>query len=213
MKASRYPATGTLGIKKGISHLRQAAASDRRADQSTSWPQGMTKDECGDSRIFRLLESSNGNDYIGKSRFECFQGQLIDGLRIGNARQSVSTGRVVDNRNPTERTSHLQTVQTIFESAFVQKPVPPLPCETALLGQKAAAVELGHGRACAEANPTQQEVMNGIFRMAGHGARLADVLTSGNTSEACARALLKAGARQVDLLCFARVVRPSLLTR
>lgn len=40
-----------------------------------------------------------------------------------------------------------------------------------------------------------------------------DVLTSGSTSEACANALLKAGARQVDLLCFARVVRPSLLTR
>jgi predicted amidophosphoribosyltransferase len=40
-----------------------------------------------------------------------------------------------------------------------------------------------------------------------------DVLTSGSTSEACAKALLKAGARQVDLLCFARVVRPSLLTR
>jgi len=40
-----------------------------------------------------------------------------------------------------------------------------------------------------------------------------DVLTSGSTSDACAKALLKAGARQVDLLCFARVVRPSLLAR
>ena len=40
-----------------------------------------------------------------------------------------------------------------------------------------------------------------------------DVLTSGSTSNACAKALLKAGARQVDLLCFARVVRPSLLAR
>ena len=34
-----------------------------------------------------------------------------------------------------------------------------------------------------------------------------DVLTSGSTSEACARALLKAGAARVELICFARVVR------
>ena len=40
-----------------------------------------------------------------------------------------------------------------------------------------------------------------------------DVLTSGSTSEACAKALLKGGARQVDLLVFARVVRPSQLAR
>jgi ComF family protein len=33
-----------------------------------------------------------------------------------------------------------------------------------------------------------------------------DVLTSGATSDACARALLRAGARQVDVLVFARVV-------
>ena len=40
-----------------------------------------------------------------------------------------------------------------------------------------------------------------------------DVLTSGSTSEACAKSLLKAGAERVDLLCFARVVRPSNLMR
>lgn len=40
-----------------------------------------------------------------------------------------------------------------------------------------------------------------------------DVLTSGSTSDACAKALLKAGAARVDLICFARVVRPSLLER
>jgi predicted amidophosphoribosyltransferase len=33
-----------------------------------------------------------------------------------------------------------------------------------------------------------------------------DVLTSGATSDACARALLRAGAANVDLLVFARVV-------
>ena len=35
-----------------------------------------------------------------------------------------------------------------------------------------------------------------------------DVLTSGATAEACARALLRAGAMQVDVLVFARVVAP-----
>jgi ComF family protein len=40
-----------------------------------------------------------------------------------------------------------------------------------------------------------------------------DVLTSGSTSDACAKALLRAGASRVDLICFARVVRPSLLGR
>lgn len=33
-----------------------------------------------------------------------------------------------------------------------------------------------------------------------------DVLTSGATSDACARALLRAGAQSVDLVTFARVV-------
>jgi len=40
-----------------------------------------------------------------------------------------------------------------------------------------------------------------------------DVLTTGSTSDACAKALLRAGAGQVELICFARVVRPSLLER
>lgn len=40
-----------------------------------------------------------------------------------------------------------------------------------------------------------------------------DVLTSGSTSDACAKALLKAGAARVELVCFARVVRSSLLGR
>ncbi len=40
-----------------------------------------------------------------------------------------------------------------------------------------------------------------------------DVLTTGSTSNACAKALLRAGAERVDLICFARVVRPSLLER
>jgi predicted amidophosphoribosyltransferase len=36
-----------------------------------------------------------------------------------------------------------------------------------------------------------------------------DVLTSGATVDACCRALLRAGAAQVDVLVFARVVLPA----
>ena len=36
-----------------------------------------------------------------------------------------------------------------------------------------------------------------------------DVLTSGATVDSCARALLRAGAKQVDVLVFARVVSPA----
>jgi len=40
-----------------------------------------------------------------------------------------------------------------------------------------------------------------------------DVLTSGSTAEACARILRRAGAGWVELLSWARVVRPSQLMR
>ena len=59
--------------------------------------------------------------------------------------------------------------------------------------------------------------MQGAFRVppegkaAIAGRRLVlidDVLTSGSTAEGCARALLRAGAANVDVLVFARVADP-----
>ena len=51
-------------------------------------------------------------------------------------------------------------------------------------------------------------------RVAGRDVILIDdVLTSGSTAEACAKALRKAGAGRVELICWARVVRPSQLMR
>src|SRR5262249_1945434 len=40
-----------------------------------------------------------------------------------------------------------------------------------------------------------------------------DVFTTGSTAEACARALKRAGAARVELVSWARVVRPSQLMR
>ena len=40
-----------------------------------------------------------------------------------------------------------------------------------------------------------------------------DVLTTGSTAEACAKALTKAGASRVELICWARVVRPTQFMR
>ena len=40
-----------------------------------------------------------------------------------------------------------------------------------------------------------------------------DVLTTGSTAEACARTLRRAGAARVELISWARVVKPSLLMR
>ena len=40
-----------------------------------------------------------------------------------------------------------------------------------------------------------------------------DVLTTGSTAEACARTLRRAGAARVELVSWARVVRPSQLMR
>ncbi|HET9356186.1 MAG TPA: ComF family protein [Sphingomicrobium sp.] len=46
-----------------------------------------------------------------------------------------------------------------------------------------------------------------------HVVLVDDVLTSGSTADECAKVLIRAGAARVDLLCFARVVRPALLAR
>ena len=73
--------------------------------------------------------------------------------------------------------------------------------------------------------PTQQQIglsrsqraanVQGAFKVSPemahkvHGRRVVlidDVLTSGATTDACARALLRARAAQVDVLVFARVV-------
>lgn len=70
-------------------------------------------------------------------------------------------------------------------------------------------------------NPNQRrKAVAGAFRAEGNGRvkgrtviMIDDVLTSGSTAEACASALRKAGARRVELICWARVVRPTQIMR
>ncbi len=66
----------------------------------------------------------------------------------------------------------------------------------------------------------RQKTVAGAFevadreRVAGRTVILIDdVLTTGSTADACARTLRKAGAARVELISWARVVRPSLLMR
>ena len=80
----------------------------------------------------------------------------------------------------------------------------------ALLRVKATRSQVGLSRA------QRSENMQGAFRAAPdaqlRGRRVLlvdDVLTSGATANAAARALLRAGAAQVDLVVFARVVSAS----
>ena len=81
--------------------------------------------------------------------------------------------------------------------------------DSALKRVKATAQQVGLSQA------QRAENVQGAFRVPSEctaevtGRRLVlvdDVLTSGATSDACARALLRAGAHSVDLLVFARVV-------
>jgi ComF family protein len=81
--------------------------------------------------------------------------------------------------------------------------------DTALKRVKATPQQVGLSQA------ERAQNVQGAFRVPTErkaevaGRRLVlvdDVLTSGATSDACARALLRAGARSVDLLVFARVV-------
>ena len=66
----------------------------------------------------------------------------------------------------------------------------------------------------------RRKTVAGAFRVADQAAvsgktviLIDDVLTTGSTAEACARTLKRAGAARVELVSWARVVRPSQLMR
>jgi ComF family protein len=84
----------------------------------------------------------------------------------------------------------------------------------ALKRLKATAQQVGLARTERAANVQGAFAVRPGARREVKGARLIlvdDVLTSGATTEACTRALLRAGAASVDVLVFARVVAPARL--
>lgn len=76
----------------------------------------------------------------------------------------------------------------------------------------AAQVGLGYRERQANVKDAFAVPENRRFELDGRSLLLVDdVLTSGSTAGACARALRKAGAARVDVLCFALVLEPARL--
>jgi len=101
--------------------------------------------------------------------------------------------------------------QSAMLAASVSAASGVLTVTTALKRVKATVQQVGLSRSERATN------FQGAFRVPEQGKAavagrrlvvLDDVLTSGATVEGCARALLRAGARQVDVLVFARVADP-----
>jgi ComF family protein len=102
--------------------------------------------------------------------------------------------------------------QSAALAGFIAQQGGPPVSVTALKRARATPQQVGLSRTARAAN------VQGAFRVDAvgkaeikrkHVLLLDDVLTSGATADACARVLLRAGARQVDVLVFARVVDPA----
>jgi ComF family protein len=95
----------------------------------------------------------------------------------------------------------------LAQAAAAEKGIPVLTA--ALKRNRATAQQVGLSRSAREVNVQGAFAVTPEGKAAIHDKRLVlvdDVLTSGATVDACARALKRAGARNVDVLVFARVV-------
>jgi ComF family protein len=98
----------------------------------------------------------------------------------------------------------------LARAAAAEKGIPVLIA--ALERRRATAQQVGLSRSARAVNVQGAFAVTPEGRTAIRDKRLVlvdDVLTSGATIDACARALLRGGARNVDVLVFARVVAPA----
>ena len=96
---------------------------------------------------------------------------------------------------------HLLTASLPVEQAMLKRVKRTAPLKGMSLAQRRQAV----GTAFAVAPGTDLHGRSIIL--------VDDVMTTGSTAEGCAKALRKAGAGRIELICWTRVVRPSHLMR
>ena len=107
MKASCRPAARAFGIEKGTPHPRQAATPDRGADQPAARPERMTKHECSNCWILRMIEDPNCDDDICALRLERLQRKMIDRVRDGLQECGLSPAKFSDNDQAPNRPAQM----------------------------------------------------------------------------------------------------------
>lgn len=95
----------------------------------------MTKDECRDSGILRMIEHPDRNDDFGAFRLKRFEWKEINGFRDRLKPSDICMAMVPDKGNSTDRTTQkLQPIDAVLERAAGEKLVSLQASRTPRLG-------------------------------------------------------------------------------